>query len=423
MPVIQPIAILRVPDHAPLGKIHVQGTIRATRTHVAYDVPDMLGPNGLQLDHPTLDAAVAWIAANPYVPDAQTCPHTHGVYGPVLAMWGNLSILGWVRGRGARFDHGIEPENHTGMTLVAMDPEGRIRALITQTHTGWACVLRDSPEVIGRRRGQFPAALSVFRTTVLDHLYTGSMHGRMQVLHDAPAFDARAIAFQAQRAGWLHALDQSLPDPAPPVPETTVGPTQITRLPDGFCLGELHRDGPLVRAERYGPLGVQDTWAHASLDAAVQWIQASPFAPDLDRFPIHDTIYGPVLWDLPHCTVVGQVWDSTDRPEALIVVVDRTQNVIITRHITGTLAFRATRGDIVAVLSGPSGNKTAVHATWNEALIWMGTEIIAHRHPPHRHADLRAEMPAAVERMAAFLDRRPQLVQEFLQGRTKGAEA
>lgn len=92
---------------------------------------------------------------------------------------------------------------------------------------------------------------------------------------------------------------------------TSIAPIAITRKADRRRLGtiEIQEPGFLARRDawpetRRTPAHTQE---HATLEDAIAWVRASPLLPDLNAFPFHQGVYGPVLLELPQCKVVGKV--------------------------------------------------------------------------------------------------------------------
>ena len=400
MHLLYPGDVLRAGDQAPLGNITAhQGAFQATRTQVASGTPALL-----EQEFATLDAAVAWIAINPYVP---ACAHRHGVYGPELARWGALSMVGCLYA-----PH--HPAVVQAAVLVVLNPNGQVVATLRSSPKGWNLVIQ-GPTPIRRHRAQLPKALRMFRAEVIQNLVTGSMHEKMQMLAHSAAMDPVATTFVQTRAEHQAARHEVSPIDGP-VADCIIHETPVIRKEDDFPLGAFWTEGGPVFASRHQIGEPPEVQAHASFDAALAWIQASPFAPDLARFPVHHRSYGPVLWSMPNITVIGHVGDSYLEPDprrAPLYVMDR-DNVRI-----GMLTVQDGAWTIHLARTGLGMHPVSTHATKPDALGALCQVLIREQHhllSKDRTAALQAEVPDASARMSAFIQDWPRLVQDFRAG-------
>ena len=395
-----PLRITRALDGAELGIITSRlGMIEARRAQIP-------GHRVLETPvagHPTFDAALRWIEANPNLPDPNICPYALGLFGPLLAAWGDVEIRGCVH---IQNTHAIKnwhqgrtmPQEDTSPILLARNAAGEVLVELAQADAGWHVFVRRDDTVVRLYGDTWSDALDLFGLQA--HTFVqGSMHQRLHAQHDRSSFPERATRFFAQHRA-LGAPGHITPDPA------CVHWTALMREADGFVLGYLWRADGVITAERMDIDGLGTPQDHASLDAAVHWLCTSPQAPDLERFPLHGMAYGPVLWDLSGAKVVGQVGAKRNTNLFLLTVVDQRHQQI------GTLMRRQADLPYSLALVVRGGTRIVPCATITDALdqLFRGLDQICPEVPPDEVQDARA-------RMLAFLDDRDRLVQMFRAGR------
>ena len=81
---------------------------------------------------------------------------------------------------------------------------------------------------------------------------------------------------------------------------------RLTRAEDAYHIGNIHVEDSGFRATRKAQPAPEEQ-VFTCFEDARHWIRTSPHVPDLDRFPYHKGIYGPVLVDLPNMQVVGYI--------------------------------------------------------------------------------------------------------------------
>ena len=406
MSILYPLDLFRPHDEAPLGRITQQaGGFQAERTQVTYRAD---APEDLYTTHPTLDAAVRWVEANPFLPTS--AKNAQEMYGRVLAQWGDLSIFGCLHAPGT------SRAATQASVLVVMDAHHRIRASLREDRTGWVLVMIVSGTTLRRRRSGWGAALAMFRTEVIQHLCPGSMHEKMRMREATLGFDALATEFQQERV--LQQAAAALPPPTGHAPvRVRVPPTNVFRGEDNLHLGHFWRTGAYVLAHRNLAKGAHDVKPHTSFDAAVRWIEANPIAPDLERFPIHGQTYGPVLWRMPNCLLVGHLgsapFTKARQDDDICLSV-----LNLSHHVIGHLRGEKNIWTWNLTPFGDLKPQTTRYVRQDGALDRVCSDLIQGLHPLplSRHAVLQAEMPAAHARIEQFLQDRAQLVLEFRSG-------
>lgn len=401
MTYFQPISIRRVEDNALLGRIQQR------RDQVVAERAGILG--AIQMPHISMDAAVHWVQSNPHVPEG--CPHVHGMFGPELARWDTHRIIGCIHAEPSdtENDEDLGIGEHLDQTvLLALDARDRIQARLTQTNSGWTIVLAHGAQMLRNHRRSWAHALDMFTAQVLNHLVRGSMHQQMHVRQDHPRFKDAAQRFHDARA----TLRKEVPTGTAPL--IRIQDADVRREEDGFVMGSIRYVEGQIIAQRRDLETLRDAAPHDSFDAALRWIRANPWAPDLDRFS-HDHLgYGVLLWQRDKIQIVGRLVSphagAHEEPVLDALHVNRGKIAIVGRaHPSGE--FFWSKG-----YASPQHNRSVKACT--DQLCAAVVDSLP-RYPATSHKarrEVEAEMRSIRPRIDAFLHDRQQLKEALLAG-------
>ena len=406
----QQIFLNRISDDWSLGSVMMYGA--APYTAYRHHLTSAVGARSF----PTLDAAVHWVETNPHAPDLTAYPHQDDVYGPVLATWNGHRLVGCVWATTDTIAPGLGTRADVcEASFLVLGPQGRICAKLVETERGsslhWAA--SDTTDILIRKLTHVLDALELLCQTAIERIGAASGHERLRMRQGVPDVVARMDAFRAQRAAWRQAFLSPAEDLAEPA-TTSMSHVPVVRSQDDFPLGSIRRarNGYAVLRQDHDQQ-TRDAQLMPSLDAARDWLIASPHAPDLQRFPFTNRIYGPVLWSTSKIRVIGMVGQKASVAYGLDM---RTQLVIlgVRQKVLGYLCrdqatwrfYVFQNNTRTEVMNSP--NLDAVLAEMHQRLVAV--------HDTAKQSGLRSKAPKVLATMKGFLAEHAAQAAAFLQG-------